>query len=291
MAQKSHKLIAGFIGILLIITILACNTFNIADPLTLNTSGTITAMQGTIDALQTQQAQPTPSPIVEIIYFTPTPLPATPTPVPPFPTPTPIPPTPIPPSPTPTPVPPTPQQDAAAQNRTIIIVVTPTSPPTPTPYPETPIIISPHEGAVVAKDREILLHWGWNGLLLEPDEYYEVKVRPDGNPRSAYIAQERGLSHNFVARLGGGRYYWTVQIVKGHWLNTSGHPDDWVFEGFRSPESEPRLIIVNDSHHHNRNKSPHSQSHAEPPGKNLPYGLAFGSIAFAAFAGLTHFKR
>ena len=291
--NRQSRLVMIGIGIILLIPLLACGSSDLLGSIAPSdsTDGTVVVMQATIDALQTQQAQPTPQPEVQIIYFTSTPLPATATPLPPPPTVTPVPPTTIPPTATATPIPA--PQEVTTQSRTIVIIVTPTSPPTPTPYPEAPIIISPEEGTVVAKDREILMHWGWNGLLEEPDEYYEVKIRPDGSSRSVYIAQERGLSHNFVARLGGGRYYWTVQIVKGHWINNSGHPDDWVFEGFRSPESEPRLIVVADNHnnHRDRNRSPHSQSHAVPPGQNLPYGIAFGGIAFAAFVGLTRFKH
>jgi hypothetical protein len=292
MHQNRRKYLVLITGGLLLFSTLACGSFNLLDSITTttenSTDGTVIAMQATIAALQTQQAQPT----AQIVYITPTPLPPTPTPLAPTASPTPVPPspTPIPPSATPTPVP----QNANTQQRTIVIIVTPTSPPTPTPYPEAPIIISPREGEVVAKDRETLLHWGWNGILLQPDEYYEVKIRPDGSSRSAYIAQERGLSHNFITRLGGGRYYWTVQIVKGYWINNSGHPDDWTFEGFRSPESEPRLIIVADDHNnkHDRNRSPHSQSsYAVPPSPQLPYGIAFSSIAFVAFVGYTRSKK
>ena len=63
---------------------------------------------------------------------------------------------------------------------------------------------------------------------------------------SAEGAQERGQAHDFQARLGGGRYLWTVQVVQGHFINNSGHPDDWILESFRSPESEPRMIIVHE---------------------------------------------
>jgi len=174
--------------------------------------------------------QPTPQILVITATSTNTPL-ASPTPIPTF-------------TPTPTP-PPSPTNTPASAGRTIVIIVTPTSPATATPYPEAPINIQPWDGAIVAQRHETLLHWSWNGLLKD-GEYFEVKLRPDGQSRSAYIAQERGTGHAFTGNVGGGRYRWTVQVVQGYFVNNSGHPDDWVFEAYRSPESGPFLITVDE---------------------------------------------
>ncbi len=294
----NHRLLLLLTSSLLLSLTLACGNFEfLSRPITdVTSNSTITALQATIAAMQTQQAQPPLQSTITISYPTATPplleavsstmvsptwtaspltTPSS-TPIPVLPTTTAVPP-----SPSATPFPP----ESTTQGRTIVIIVTPTSVPTLTSYPEAPVIISPNEGAIVAQKHEILLHWGWNGLLQNSDEYFEVKIRPDGDPRSVYIAQERGLAHNLIARLGGGRYYWTVQIVKGHWVNDSGHPDDWAFEGFRSPESEPRLLVVHD------NSSPRSQSQAAPPHPKLPFGIAFGTIAFALFMLVTRFKQ
>lgn len=179
----------------------------------------------------------------------------------------------------------------------IVIVVTPTETPLPASYPEAPIITGPREGTVVGQGQDVLLNWSWNGLL-GPNEYFEVKLRPDAQSRSVYIAQELGEAHDLSnANLGPGRYQWTVQVVQGYFINNSGHPDDWVFEAFRSPESEPRLIII-DSHDNNDDDddddgsaSPPSSSQAEAPHPHLPYGLTLGGMAFAAFALAIRFSQ
>lgn len=246
------------------------------------TEATLAAMNATVAAINAQQTQPTATPQIIVVTATPSPtLPSSPTPSPTL--------TPLPP-PTETPPPPA-AQPAAAQSRTIVIIVTPTSPPTATPYPEAPIIVAPSEGQVVAAGGNELLHWSWNGLL-GSDEFFEVKLRPDGSPRSAYIAQERGTAHDLRANLGSGRYLWTVQVVRGSFINDSGHPDDWQFEAFRSPESEPRLIIIDQPSHHDNDDhhrhSPPSPSHAEAPPANMPIGLLLGGLAFAVFTAGTY---
>lgn len=236
------------VGGVLLIAILACNSIGFFDPSPStedgSLEGTVGAMNATIEALDLrQQAQPTTEPTPNIIIVTAT---ATNTPLP---SPTPI----ASATPLPTSAPislPTATSTPVPQNRTIVIIVTPTSSPSPTPYADAPIIISPREEAIIAKGEETTLHWSWNGLMARPDEFFEIKLVPDGLSRSAYIARERGLGHDFRVNLGGGRYRWTVQIVQGYYKNNSGHPDDWVFERFRSPESESRLIIIDDN---NRN--------------------------------------
>jgi hypothetical protein len=275
----------------LLLTTIACNTIGFlesATPIANTFEGTVTAMKATLEALEGAQTQPTPQPSPQIIVVT-----ATPTDTPP-PSPTPLPTI----TPTPTPIPPLPTATLAPQGRTIVIVVTPTSPPTATPYPDAPVNTAPREGYVVAQRRNILLQWSWNGLL-GPNEYFEVKLRPDGLTRSAYIAQERGEVHDFEARLGGGRYLWTVQVVQGYFINNSGHPDDWVFEAFRSPESEPRMLIIDEvdddddydrRHHHDDDDDNDGSEHppsilqADPPTPNISYGLSLGGLAFVALA-------
>ena len=243
--HRSFLFIAG--GLLLIASV-ACNSIGLFNPTPPpqddGLASTVAAMNATIEALEIeQQAQPTidltPNIIIVTATTTNTPLPS-PTPIS---TPTAL--------PTSTPVPlPTATHTNVPQGRTVVIIVTPTSSPSPTPYNDKPIIISPREGVVVAKGEETSLHWSWNGLLANPDEFFEIKLVPDGLSRSAYIAHERGLGHDFRVNLGEGRYWWTVQIVQGYYKNHSGHPDDWVFERFRSPESEPRLIIIDDNNRH-----------------------------------------
>jgi hypothetical protein len=225
-------------GTILLIPTVACSSVSwLPTTSTGNESleSTVALIQATLEALETQQAQPAIEPTPEVIVVTATPLVA-----PTF-SPTPVPTSTQSPSPTPTAT-----DTSSPQNRTIVIVVTPTSPPTATPYPEAPIISAPRDQTIVAKDHEILLQWSWNGLLTGPSEYFEIKIRPDGQTRSVYLAQERGQAHDFQARLGGGRYLWTVQVVQGYFINNSGHPDDWVLESFRSPESEPRMIIIHE---------------------------------------------
>ncbi len=140
-------------------------------------------------------------------------------------------------TPTPTPI------TITEQDQVITVVVTFTPPPTPTQHNEAPLIIDLAPGAVVVEEREILLHWGWNGFLRK-EEYFDIKLKSDGQNRSAYVRWERGQAHNLVANLAPGRYWWSVQVVQGYYQNNSNQPEDRVFEAFTSPESEPHLIIV-----------------------------------------------
>lgn len=286
---RPYRLLGLIFGGLLLLSMLACSSFGLvdSDSSNLELASTVAAMRATLEALNTQPTQPAVPPAPQIVVITATP---TNTPIPtltPEATSTPVP---IP-TATATEAPP-----AAPQGRTIVIVVTPTSPATATPYPYAPINTGPRNDTVVGQGQEILLYWSWNGLL-GPGEFYEVKLRPEAQPRSAYIAQELGLAHDFKATVGPGRYEWTVQIVKGYFINNSGQPNDWVFEGFRSPESAPRIIIVVDDGHRNNDdddddddrNNPPSFSQADPPEPRIPYGLAVGGIAFVAFAAVTRY--
>lgn len=288
--SKQQRLVLALISSLLALS-LGCTTIGLVEPTPATTSvappiatntpataATLAAMNATVAAINTLQAIPTstpPPPQMVVVTATPSPTPvASPSPLP-----------------TATAVP---VGQPAAQSRTIVIIVTPTLPPTATPYPEAPIIIAPREGEIIGENQVALLQWSWNGLLAA-GEYFEVKVRPDGLSRSAYIAQERGTGHEFDPNLGNGRYRWTVQVVKGYFINNSGHPDDWVFEAYRSPESEPRLIIIDKQRRHRHRDDddhdgapgrPRSVSQAEPPHPQLPLGIALGGLAFAGFAAV-----
>jgi hypothetical protein len=110
-------------------------------------------------------------------------------------------------------------------------------------YSDAPIITEPREGTAVEEKREILLRWSWNGLL-GADEYFDVKIRPDGQNRSTYVAWVKANAHDLTANLSPGRYYWSVQVIKGYYNNNSGAPEDRVLEAYLSPESEPRLLVV-----------------------------------------------
>lgn len=230
-------------------------------------SATVAAMQATLTTLEDIDRPAGP----QIIVITPPP-PHTPTPSPP-------------PLPTSTSLPP-----AATPDRTIVIIVT----PTPTAGPQTnmyaaaPIITAPRAGTVVEEGRQILLFWGWNGLL-GPGEYFDVKIRPDGRSRAAYVAWEQATAHDLTATLPPGRYFWTVQVVKGYYQNNSGQPEDRVLEAYLSPESEPRLLIVAQRNNHRRD-NPRSVSQADPPGPLAPYGLAAGSAVFVLFAAFAHLR-
>lgn len=212
---------------------LACGAVGVIDPAATQTAmeGTVVSLQATISALEQKVAAPTDTPTV-----TATPIPA----ITPksgavaasslgqtLPTST----------TTPTPI------QIQPQDTVVVLVATFTPTPTPKLYSDAPVILEPRDGTVVEEQKEILLRWSWNGIL-GPGEYYDIKIRPDGQTRSAYVAWERGTGHNLRANLAPGRYYWSVQIVKGSYKNNSGEPEDRVFETFLSPESEPRLLIV-----------------------------------------------
>ncbi len=231
---------------------------------------------------------PTPEPEIVVVTATPVDTPtdvptATSLPTEPAPTSTPT----VPPTATDEPVAEV-EANQSTQQDTIIVVVTATPVPSPTPksYEDAPVLISPVEGAVVEEKREMLLQWSWNGLLAE-NEHFDVKIRPDGQDRSAYVAWEVGEGHNFVANLTPGRYYWSVQVIQGYYQNDSGHPEDRVFEAFLSPESEERLIIVGERPPDN----PRSVSQADPAAPELPVSLALTGLAFAAFVGFIQRRK
>lgn len=237
--RKLTLLIASLIAA---IPTLACGGVGVYDPEATQAamSGTVTALEATISALENKidenQSDQSTSPI-QTATETPT-VEATPTSaardtviaassleqtVELAPTPTPL--------------------TVSPQDRTVVIVATLTPTPTPELYTAVPVITEPREGVIVEEGGELLLRWSWNGIL-KSGEYYDLKIRPDGQDRSAYVAWERGEAHDLQANLAPGRYYWTVQIIKGYYQNNSGQPEDRVFEAFLSPESKPRLLIV-----------------------------------------------
>jgi hypothetical protein len=235
-----------FLTLFFIIPTLACGAVGVYDPEATQVAmqGTVTALQATISALEQNIAQSQQDATPQVIVVTATPISTfTPSPQPlsenatvvaassleqtiqltSTPTPTPL----------------------IIQPQDIVITVVATFTPTPTPagYDEAPIIIEPPEGTIVEEGKEILLHWGWNGLL-GSNERYDIKIRPDGQTRSAYVAWEDGVSHNFLANIAPGRYYWTVQVIKGIYKDSIVEPENRQLEAFLSPESKPRLIII-----------------------------------------------
>lgn len=294
LSLKHRSVFLLLVGGVSLAVIVACGSIGVYDPQATQMAlqGTVGSMQATITALEASgqadptQASPPPSPEIVVVTATPTDTPiATPT-SPPEPTATPT----DTPEPTSTPLPTaTTKPPVVAQSQVITIVVTPTPILTVTTaqaYEIAPAIIAPEAGTIVEQGREIALQWSWNGVL-GPGEYFDIKVRPDGQTRSAYIAWERPEVHSFKADLPPGRYYWSVQILKGYYHNNSGEPEDRVFETFLGPESEPRLIIISDR----PSSNPASHSQADPPAPMLPYGLAMGGLAFVAFVTTARFSR
>lgn len=236
-----YKLYFLIASLIISIPTLACGAVGVYNPEATQAAmeGTVTAMQATISALEAGVSQPA-SPQIIVVTATPassstqasenstviaasslgqtinltltptsTPLPAT----------------------------------IAPQDQVVTVVATFTPTSTPESHPDAPIILDPRAGTVVEVGREILLHWSWNGIL-GPNEHFDIKIRPDGQDRSAYVAWEEGTGHDFQANLAPGRYFWSVQIVQGYYENDVKAPENRIFEAFLSPESEPRLIIV-----------------------------------------------
>jgi hypothetical protein len=235
------KLLVLTVGGLLFLLVLACGSVGIYDPQATQVSmqSTVSALQETIAALETSaagqaQSQAQATPVVIVVTATPGPT---------F---TLLPTLTLEPSPTVTP----PSTVSGSSEREVIVVVvtpTPTSGSQSAPPAtglEAPIITEPREGTIVEEKKEILLRWSWNGAL-GPDEYFDLKIRPDGQTKSAYVAWEKANAHDWQANLAPGRYFWSVQIIKGYYKNNSGEPEDRVLEAYLGPESEPRLIIVN----------------------------------------------
>ena len=250
---------------------------------------TVSALQGTITALQTSsvdqtQANSEPSPQMMVVTATATPKPS---------------PTSRPAEPTVTDTggsTPTPTRTAtnnfsgSSQRETIQLVATPTPLATLTP-PLTatqaagyaaPILEEPGDGAVVDQGRNVLLRWSWPGTL-GSNERFDIKIRPDGQTASAYVTWTEDDALDWEADLVPGRYYWSVQVIRGYYENDSGQPEDRILEAFLGPESELRLIIVKEK----PAATPRSVSQADPTSPSLFYGLWLGSVAFVVFAGFT----
>lgn len=260
-----HKLYFLIAGIVLAVPTLACGTVGVYDPEATQVAmeSTVVALQATISALEEDVSQPE-SPRIIVVTATSTPgsaqVPESSTVVAasslgqtinltPTPTDTPI--------------------TISPQEKIVTVVVTLTPTPTPESYPDAPITLEPPEGTVVEEGREILLHWSWNGIL-GPNEHFDIKIKPDGQDRSAYVAWEEGLGHNLQANLSPGRYYWSVQIVKGYYKNDVKAPENRVFEAFLSPESEPRLIIVAERDDDDHKPTPTRTSTPEPTSTPVP---------------------
>lgn len=240
--MTQHKFVFMLIILALAIPTLACGAVGVYDPQATQAAmqGTVTALQATIAAME--QGQNDTGKII-VVTATTTPIPTA---------------TPaatgssratviaassleqtieLTSTPTPTPV------AITSQDTVITVVATFTPTPTPKRYTEAPILIEPREGTIVEEGKEILLHWSWNGILAA-GERFDIKIRPDGQTRSAYVAWEEGQGHQLVANLAPGRYYWSVQVIKGYYQDNIKEPENRVLEAFLSPESEPRLIIV-----------------------------------------------
>ncbi len=242
----NYKITHFNMGLILLLSTLACASVGTYNPQATQVAmeGTVTSLQATITAMEETlnknpadespivvTATPTSTPPQPIVSVTVIPVSSLGQTIQLTPTPTFIP------MPSPSPNP------SNSQDRIITLVATLTATPSPEQHTEAPIIIEPVAGSVVEEGREILLHWGWNGWLKE-SEYFDIKIKLEGQDRSSYVAWEQGQSHLLGANLTPGRYYWSVQVLKGYYKNNSGEPEDRVFETFTSPESEPRLIIV-----------------------------------------------
>jgi len=257
------KLLFLIIGAAMLLAGMGCGAVGVYDPQATQVAmeGTVTSLQATISALEGRLDQGSSAPAEEIRVVTITPTPVESTSVTSA--------TVIPASsleqiiqltPTPSPV------AITTRDNVVTLVATFTPTPTPEQHAEAPIISAPRQGAVVEQGREILLQWSWNGIL-KSNEYFDIKIKPDGQTRSAYVAWERGEGHTLKADLAPGRYYWTVQLLQGHYKNNSGEPEDRIFEAFTSPESEPRLLIVaaRDDDDDDRRKTPPPPPPPPPP--------------------------
>ena len=291
------------IGGLLLLLVSGCTGIGIYEPQATQVAfeGTVSALQSTIVAMQTvtsadvASATETPSPQVIVVTAT-----ETTSATPPLlsPTATASPTSRLASSATPTRIKQSSQGETiivveatATQGSTVtstskaelaIVEATATLPPTREISEIMPLTIEPEAGTVVEQGRNILLAWSWEGTL-KADEHFDIKIRPDGQTSSAYVAWAEEMSLDWQADLVPGRYYWSVQVIRGTYKNGSRKPEDRMFEAFLGPESEPQLIIVGEKPEDN----PRSISQADPPSPSLPFGLAAGSVAFLAFAGVT----
>lgn len=162
--------------------------------------------------------------------------------------------------PTPTPIPtftlaPTPTQATTATSTSIHLVTvstntastsaltsvptstptsTPTAMPTPTSY-SPPQLIEPPDGMTIMGGLTRFA-WTWEGTL-GPDEYFDLKIRPLGDPNSVFVDWSKEPVYILDARIvplleENKTYIWTIQILRGHYDG-----EKKILETFLSPES------------------------------------------------------
>jgi hypothetical protein len=111
---------------------------------------------------------------------------------------------------------------------------TATATPTPTPYPA-PQLIDPPDGMTIVGGLTRFA-WTWESTL-GPDEYFDLKIRPLGDPNSAFVAWSKEPDYILDARTAQLEetkiYVWTIQVLRGHYDGKKR-----VFETFLSPESD-----------------------------------------------------
>jgi hypothetical protein len=152
---------------------------------------------------------------------------------------------------------------------------TPTPTPTPTPYPP-PTLTAPENGASFA-GKIVTLSWEWSGELKE-DEFFEVRVWAENLPYHAALGWVKVSQFDYNVSGRGGKYFWTVVIVKDRKENI--RTKDWykpehgsypVYEHIPgtstdsiqilSPESEPRFFFFTSN-------TPYLTSPADTPPSN-----------------------
>ncbi len=153
-------------------------------------------------------------------------------------------------APTETPTP----TDTATPTDTPIPVPTdtpqPVAPPldtdTPTPTPQEVAQASPNPQLLEPGDGHrfsggsLLLKWQWSETL-GPDQYFDVQIRPEGQPESVFVdwskTTEYELSKAKWTTWKAGTYVWRVEVIRGHYEG-----EQKVFEGSLGLTSESRLF-------------------------------------------------
>ena len=191
-------------------------------------------------------SRPTPPPLPTATVITPSPMPVetvTPTPSPPLittatstptrtltPTPTSTATSTVTPTPTHTRTATPSATSTPTRTPTPTATDTPTATPTAKHYP-VPVLLSPQDGAQLAKDSYADLRWHWDGVL-EKDEYFDVRLWQKGAPHDGVAWTKEGFYP--VKGEPGITYYWAIAVIHGQGMR--------MLEQL-SPESEARRLF------------------------------------------------
>ena len=103
-----------------------------------------------------------------------------------------------------------------------------------------PVLYGPEDAIALPVDGEIMLTWLWTRLL-EPDEFFEVRIAPPGRPLQhvTLTRESRYDAGEWLSVGDAGDYRWTVRVIK--------QGEEGRIEQRVSIEAEPQIIALTDA--------------------------------------------